>query len=370
MITSDKPYTLDRVVRMVLTTGFFVGLVWLLGYLSSALVPFVTALLIAYLLNPITLWIQKIVKNRGIAVFLSVTAVLAIFMGIIIVLVPMMVSEFAHMGRVIRDIATNAEFANRVHAFLPEEVWQWLQSATRDKDIQAFFTSDGAINAMKEAMGKVLPGIKGVLAGTASIIGGFLGMGIVMLYMIFLLADFGKIQANWQRYIPGQYRDSVVVFLEEFERTMSLYFRGQVTVALLVGVLLSIGFLLIGLPMGLALGMLIGVLNIAPYLGTLGIIPAVLLAAISSLEQGTSPWGGIALCLLVISVVQVIQDGYLVPKIQGESLGLSPWMILLSLSIWGKLLGFLGLLIALPMTCLCLSYYRQILARKEQTPAP
>jgi len=146
---------------------------------------------------------------------------------------------------------------------------------------------------------------------------------------------------------------------------MSRYFRSQVTIALIVGVLLSTGFLIIGLPLALVMGMFIGILNIAPYLGTIGIIPAIFLGGLGAIEAGNSPWVGMALALLVICVVQIIQDGFLVPKIQGESLGLSPWMIILSLSIWGKLLGFLGLLIALPMTCLCLSYYRRMLAGRE-----
>jgi predicted PurR-regulated permease PerM len=135
-----------------------------------------------------------------------------------------------------------------------------------------------------------------------------------------------------------------------------------VIIAMLVGALLSVGFAIIGLPMAVILGMFIGILNIAPYLGTLGLIPAVILAGLDSLEAGQAPWIGIALVLAVFAVVQAIQEIVLIPKIQGESLGLSPWLILLALSVWGKLLGFLGLLIALPMTCLCLSYYRRMLA--------
>jgi len=367
MFASDKPYTFDSVVRMVLGLTFFVGLIWLLGFLSSALVPFVTALLLAYLINPFTTWIQGIIKSRGLAVLLSMLALVGVIGGAIWLVVPMMAAEFSHMGRVLTDLASNAEFANRVQAYLPDDLWKWVQDAAQNKEIQDFFTSDGAVGTAKAVMGKMVPGITGVLKGTANFLAGLLGFGIILLYTIFLLADFGRIQESWQNYLPAKYRESTVSFLKEFERTMSLYFRGQVTVALLVGVLMSIGFVIIGLPLAVALGMLIGILNIAPYLGTLGIIPAVFLAALNALEAGETPWLGIGLVLLVISVVQIIQDGILVPKIQGESLGLSPWMILLALSVWGKLLGFLGLLIALPMTCLCLSYYRRLLAERDNS---
>lgn len=364
MFTSEKPYTLDSVVRMVLGAGFIFCLIWLLGYLSSALIPFVAALLLAYLLHPVTSFIEKRINNRGFAVFITIVGLLAIITGVVMIIIPMMVNEFSNMGRVLRDLATNQDFANRVQGYLPPDLWAWIKDFIQSKDIQDMFTSQGAMNMAQTALGKIMPGIKGLVKGTASVLGGVLGVFVILLYVIFLLADFGRIKNNWQNYLPSDYRESVVEFLTEFEETMSRYFRGQVIVAMLVGIMLSIGFLIIGLPLGLFLGMFTGVLNIAPYVGTLGVVIGVPLAALHSLEIGQSPWVGIGLVLLVFTVVQIIQDGFLVPKIQGKSLGLSPWLILLSLSIWGKLLGFLGLLIALPMTCLCLSYYRRLLAQK------
>lgn len=365
MLDSDKPYTFDRVVRMVLTAIAVVVLIWLLGYLSSVLVPFVAALLLAYLLNPATSFVERVVKNRSIAVFLSVLGLVAVIVGLVVAVIPMMAGEFAHMGKVLQDLANNQDFAARVKAYLPPEIWSWLNEFIRSKDIQDLFSSEGAASVMEGVMDKVLPGIKGVLSGTASLLGGILGLCVILLYLVFLLADFGKIKDNWQEYLPASIRSNVVALLHEFEETMSLYFRGQVIIALLVGVLLSIGFLIIGLPLALVIGMLTGILNIAPYLGTLGLVPAVPLAALSSIEAGESPWLGVALVLVVFGVVQVIQEVVLIPRIQGESLGLSPWLILLALSVWGKMLGFLGLLIALPMTCLCLSYYRRYLAERE-----
>jgi len=350
---------------MVLGTGFFIGMIWLLGFLSSALVPFVTALLLAYLLNPLTCYIQKYVKNRGAAVALTLLLLVAVSIGLFLVVVPKMVAEFAHMGTVLTQLASDADLGRRVAEYLPPNVWNWLKDTIQSPEVKDLFTSDGALEAAKSTFQSMIPGLKGVAKGTLNVVAGVLGIFVVLLYVVFLLADFGKIRENWQDYLPSSYRESVTGFLGEFEKTMGLYFRGQIIVCLIVGVLMSIGFMIIGLPLGLVLGMLIGLLNIAPYLGVAGAIPAVLLAGIDSLEAGESIWVGIGLVVAVMSIVQVIQDVVLVPKIQGESLGLSPWLILLSLSIWGKLLGFLGLLIALPMTCLCLSYYRRMLAERE-----
>lgn len=365
MFESGKPYTLDSVVRMVLGAGFFVGMVWLLGYLSGVLVPFVAALLAAYLLNPLTSRIETLVGNRGVAVLLTMLLVVVAGAGVILLVVPMMVREFAHMGQVLSQMVSNTELADKVAAHLPPDLWNWVRETARSQEVRDLFTAQGALNAAKTVAGNVVPGIRGVAVGAVNVVAGLFGLFVILLYVIFLLADFGRIKAGWQDYLPAGYREGVTAFLAEFEKTMGLYFRGQIIVCLLVGALMSIGFVLIGLPLGLVMGMLIGILNIAPYLGAVGAVPVLLLAGLDSLEAGESVWVGIGLAVAVMAVVQVIQDAVLVPRIQGESLGLSPWLILLSLSVWGRLLGFLGLLIALPMTCLCLSWYRRLLARRE-----
>jgi len=362
---NDKPYTLDSVVRMLLGAGFVVALIWLLGYLSGALIPFVVALLLAYLLNPVTSWIEGKVRSRGAAVLLTVVLVVVVVGGIGTLVIPMMAGELAHMGRVLGDLASNKDFAARVQAYLPDNLWQWVQELIRSEDVKALFTTDSIMNTAQAAFGKLMPGIRGILSTAGSFMAALIGLAVIHLYLVFLLADFGRIKNNWQNYLPADYRQPIVEFVDEFERTMSTYFRSQIVVALLVGALLSVGLLIIGLPMALLIGMLTGILNIAPYLGTLGLLMALPLSALGSLEAGQSPLTGMGLTLLVFGVVQVIQDGFLVPRIQGESLGLTPWLILLSLSVWGQLLGFLGLLIALPMTCLCLSYYRRMLAKRE-----
>ncbi|WP_231856535.1 AI-2E family transporter [Pseudodesulfovibrio piezophilus] len=366
MLDPNKPYTLDRVVRMVLSAGFVICLIWSLEYLATVLVPFVSALLMAYLLNPVTSAIEKKVGSRGVAVVVTVLGSIGFFVGIIWVVVPMMTSEIAHMGSVLQELVSNQEFAERVRTSLPPDLWVWVKNFAADRDIQDFFTSSGALAIAKGVALKVMPGITGVLRGTASLFTGILSLGVILLYLVFLLGDFGTIQKQWQNYLPKGYRQDATDFLEEFKQTMSHYFRGQVIIALLVGVLLSIGFLIIGLPLALVLGLFIGILNIAPYLGTIGLAPAVLLGGLSSLEAGDSPWLGIGLVLLVFVVVQALQEIVLIPRIQGEGLGLSPWMIILALSIWGKLLGFLGLLIALPVTCLLLSFYRRLIARRDK----
>jgi predicted PurR-regulated permease PerM len=191
------------------------------------------------------------------------------------------------------------------------------------------------------------------------------GLVIILMYLVFLLLDFQRFKEGSWELLPSAWREPLTEFLGEFDRAMNRYFRAQAGVAALVGVLFSIGFTLINLPLGIVLGLFIGLLNMVPYLQTLGLIPAFFLASIHALETGSSFWVMFGLTGLVFVVVQALQDMVLVPRIMGRVMGLSPAMILLSLSIWGKLLGLLGLIIALPMTCLLLAYYKRILLKQN-----
>ena len=133
-------------------------------------------------------------------------------------------------------------------------------------------------------------------------------------------------------------------------------------VAFCVGVLFSIGFLIVGMPMAIGLGLFMGLLNLIPYMQTLGFVPMIFLSLMKAADTGQSFWLIFGLGALVVLVVQLIQDMVLVPKIMGSAMGLNPAVILLSLSVWGSLLGFIGLIIALPahllLPALCDSGYR------------
>ena len=147
---------------------------------------------------------------------------------------------------------------------------------------------------------------------------------------------------------------------------MNTYFRGQALVALCVGIVFSIGFLIIDFPMAIVLGLFIGALNMVPYLQIIGFLPTILLAILKAADTGQNFWIIIASALAVFAVVQIIQDTIIVPKIMGKITGLNPAIILLSLSVWGSLMGVLGMIIALPLTTLMLSYYQRFIINREK----
>jgi predicted PurR-regulated permease PerM len=156
-----------------------------------------------------------------------------------------------------------------------------------------------------------------------------------------------------------------VQLLKEVEDSMNRYFRGQGLIALLVGIGFAVGFSIVGLPMAVGVGLFIGLLNMVPYLQMLGIVPVTVLALLKASDTGESFWVIIGLCAVVFVIVQTLQDMVLTPKIMGSAMGMNPAVILLSLSVWGCLLGFIGLVIALPLTVLCFTYYKRIVLKEE-----
>ena len=182
---------------------------------------------------------------------------------------------------------------------------------------------------------------------------------VVLLYLVFLLIDFPQYSRRWPAFLPPQYRESIVDFYEQFNLAMRRYLRGQAVVALSVAALFALGFTLIDLPMALPFGLFIGLLNMVPYLQTVGLVPGVMLAGLRAIEGDSSFAASVGLVLAVFAVIQVIQDALITPRIMGQATGLRPVAILLGVFIWGKLLGFLGLLLAIPLTCLGIAYYRR-----------
>jgi predicted PurR-regulated permease PerM len=198
-----------------------------------------------------------------------------------------------------------------------------------------------------------------LLLGTVDIMGQVLNVCLIILYLFFILFDFERVSKGWQPYVPKKWRGVVSKLWSDLVYGMNQYFRGQMLVALCVGVLFSLGFLIIDFPAAIAFGMFIGMLNLVPYLQAVSVLPMALLAMLKAASTGAGFWPVLLGALAVMLVVQLIQDLFLVPRIMGKRMNLHPAVILLSLSVWGHLLGVLGMIVALPLTTLFLAYLRR-----------
>lgn len=354
-----KQITFDLFVRGFLAVVIVVGVLLLLKRLSSVLLPFFAAWLIAYILFPLVKFFQYKcrLRYRIVGILLAFVVTGLVLTAAFWLIVPPLISEGWHVKDLLLDYLQNKVMLSNI----PQQIQQWVQENITTKQIEGIVTQEGFITSVKEAV----PKIWGVITQSFGLIGSLLSLTMVVLYTLFILLDYEKISKGWVGLLPQRWRPFCVQLVADVEEGMNKYFRGQALVAFLVGVLFSIGFLIIGFPLAIPLGMFIGLLNMVPYLQTLGFIPTILLAIVKAAETGQNFWGILLLALLVFAVVQTIQDTFLVPKIMGKVTGLNSAIILLSLSIWGSLLGMLGMIIALPMTTLLLNYYQKYVVKKS-----
>jgi len=206
---------------------------------------------------------------------------------------------------------------------------------------------------------KLAPQLWDFINGSLDFVLGFAVVIIVFLYLIFILLDFENISASMLGIIPPKYKILITEIISDLDSGMNRYFRGQALIALIVGTLFAIGFSFTGLPMAIIMGLLIGLLTMVPYLKAIALIPCLMLGLLQSVETGQS-YGSVLIGIAVVFIViQSLEDVLLVPKIMGKVTGLNPAIILLSLSVWGSLMGMVGMIIALPMTTLMISYYKR-----------
>ena len=354
-----RPYTFDRVVRLVIGVLIAVALFLLINKLSAALLPFVIGWLIAYLLYPLVKFFQYRLKfkNRVLSIFAALFSVLIVLVGAGWLFLPSVIQEFSRMGVLLVAYVQQVDSSSLVS----DDVRQWINNTVSNIDFQHLFTWQNVESLIE----KIMPQFFGLLSSTWSFIVGIFVVFMVMLYVIFILIDYEKIAEGFMLVIPKKYRSFVTELRNDVEAGMNRYFRGQALVAGIVGVLFAIGFSIIGLPLAITMGLFIGLLNLVPYLQTVGFIPVIFLALLQSMETGQSFWWFMLAVFIVFVVVQSTQDLLLVPKIMGKAMGLNPAIILLSLSVWGALFGVIGMIIALPATTLLISYYKRFVLNDE-----
>lgn len=361
MLRTTK-YDLDTITRGVITLAILAGLYLLIHRLSGVLLPFLISWVIAYMLDPIVRFFQYKckLKSRGLSVAVTLLLVLSIIAGIIAIIVPMISKEMSALSGYVS--AYLAQFDSSVLAdVLPEEMKEQYLAFFANLDLQSLLQNSQVV----DLAGKALPKLGSVLSGSFAALANLTVVAICFLYVIFLMLDFEALTGSWSKLIPGKFRQRAEQLIGDLEVGMNSYFRGQALVAGIVGVLFAIGFEIIGLPLGIIVGLFIGLLNMVPYLQVVGLLPCALLGLLQAAETGRPVWLVFLLIGVVFCVVQLTQDMVLVPKIMGNVTGLHPAIILLALSIWGSLLGILGMIIALPMTTLMISYYRRFIADDE-----
>lgn len=353
MTYTRRPFTFDRVARIFFTIICIAVALWVINYLRGVLLPFLVACLLAYILDPIVEFNRRLLhlKHRGFASILTLVIVFGVITAACWVLFPYLVSETADMI----DLLKRYSESNFDVPYLSPEIHKFIKSHIDINYLSSLMSREEWLNLLKKTAGETWT----FVGSTVSVLLTIVSWLIVLLYLVFILIDYDKVMGGFKRAVPVRYRPTAYKIIRDIQDSMNHYFRGQALVSLIVGILFSIGFVILDIPLGIVLGMSIGVLNMVPYLQLISIPVAALLCLVSSVATGSHFWVIFAEVIALYCIVQLIQDLLLTPKIMGKYMGLNPAIIFLSLSVWATLLGFIGLIIALPLTSLIIAYYNE-----------
>lgn len=327
--------------------GFFlIFLPVVLGYIlyrvRIVLLPFIMAVLVAYLLNPPVAWLER-KKIPRLAAILLVYVSLAIFLSIVLVYgVPAVMDELEQLGQAIPMlIHTLQEFNDKIqlrysHYALPEGIRQVVDEKLT-----------GLENELLEVARRTAGSIIAMFSYVFSLF-------IAPVFAFYILKDLENIKKSVTNFIPKAWRSDILAILRDVDEIVGKYIRGNLTVAFIVGMLTGLGMYLIGVDFALIIGFIAGLADLIPYFGpVIGAIPAVALALLKSKSLALY-------AILVILAVQWLEGSFINPKVLGASLSLHPLLIIFVLLAGGELYGIIGMLTAVPVVAIARVVLRYI----------
>jgi len=394
-----------------------VGLIWLcgqvLGYLQPVLVPLAVAGIVAYLLDPIVTWLQK----KGLSLIKSVIAVFASFVALLTMIGFMVIPPIAK--QISEAIQDKEEIGAKAQASMenikdapwlkpiigyasekvnPETGILLHESANTPRPLTTPDPQDTTLDSeepefqyrwqfmLSKYAGKIVTTITSWLSEGSSkifnIFGLVLGFVMTPIYLYYFLKESSGIKAHWHEYVPlkaSKFKTEVVDTLQEINGYLISFFRGQMLVAFIDGVLVGIALWIFGLPYGLLIGLFLAGLGVIPFIGNiLCMIPACVIAYVhfghvdNQNFLGHNPWAYVAAVIAIFFIVQQINSLVTAPKIVGDSVGLHPMTVIFSMLFWSLLLGgFIGALLAVPMTAAVKVLFRRyVWERKLNEPSP
>lgn len=408
----------------VFTLGFLlIFLIWLfsqvLGYLQPVLIPIAIAGIVAYLLDPFVFWFQKkgLSRLKAVATVFSSFLVLILVMGFIIV--PPIVTQAKGLiseknddggSKLGENIITTVTQLGETPWLKPAATWSMqeyvdpnapiletshtnTEESTQTDEVNssetqtvAFKDTNLAHHLTTNAEKIASYGGKFITQGTSTILaslGLVIGLAMVPIYLYYFLKESSSIKAHWHDYVPlkaSNLKDEVVASLQEINGYLISFFRGQMLVAFIDGLLVGIALLIFGLPYALVIGVGMAILGVIPYIGNiLCLVPSCIIAYVhfndpsnrESLEWmlGTNPWVYVVSVIAIFVIVQQINSLVTAPKIVGDSVGLHPMTVIFSMLFWSLLLGgFLGAILAVPMTAAMKVLFRRYVWETKLSP--
>lgn len=333
-------------LRMTFLLLIVAGTVYFLWVVRNCLYPFIIAAFFAYLLNPAVCYLQE----RGLSRPLSILVIYALVFGSLVMAgargIPLLIRELENFGRELPLMIVKGE-----------EFLQFVQSQYQNSVIP-YSLRIALDNALINVQIEVQSIIAELVNGLIGIVSHSIGLLITPILAFYLLNDWCEIRVKLLQLLPTQWRQEWLLTCRDIDRVLSGVIRGQLTVALIVGILVTTGLELLNVPYALLIGILAGMLDVIPYFGAfIGATPAVTLALL------TSPWLAIKVVVLFF-VIHQLEGSVIGPKILGESVGLHPLSVIFFLFVGGEIGGLAGMLLGVPIAAIgkvCLRHIVRVL---------
>lgn len=303
-----------------------------LWFMGDVLLPFVLGSAIAYFLDPIADKLERLGLSRAMATAAITVVAILIFVIMALLVIPTLVSQAINLFEIAPDLT------KRLSAFLTERFPSILEDGST---LRNSINSLGTV--VQERGGELLNTALSSAAGIINIIMLFVIVPVVAVYM---LLDWDRMIAHVDGLLPRDHAHVVRRLARDIDRTLASFIRGMGTVCLILGTYYAIALMLVGLQFGLVVGFIAGLVTFIPYLGAL--IGGALALGLA-LFQFWGDWLSIGLVAGIFVLGQVIEGNVLTPKLVGNSVGLHPVWLILALSVFGTLFGFVGMLVAVPV---------------------
>ena len=331
------------------------GVARFISAFSSVIWPLVVAGILALLMRPVvTVFERRLKVSRPVAVVLLYLVFFLLMAGLLVTFLPALVTQLLDF------IAYLPTLWQKTIAWGEQHSPGWLAIIRPYLDNPTVKAAlDGLTQQAQDLLGHLAPTLKSAGAGLFGIFGTAASLAVIPVYLFFFLLSNDDPTQSLPGHLPflkPDHREDVVYLIREFLGILVAFFRGQLLIGLIMGVLLATGFSIAGLKFGLAIGLLTGLLNLVPYLGSiLGLSVALPLAFLQ-------PDGGLQLvgiCVGVFAAVQAVEGWFLTPRIMGKQTGLHPVAIIVAVFFWGQALGgVLGMMLAVPLTAFFVTAWR------------
>jgi len=321
-----------QVLFWIATLAVFVVLLWLL---HQILLPFVAGMVLAYLLDPLANRIERLGINRFVAAIGIVTLFILIFTLLIILVAPVLVSQL------LAFIDNLPVYLTRLQELVANSNRPWLS-----KIVGEGFSKVEIGPLMKEGAGAMTVFLASLWSGGRALVSLFSLIVITPVVAFYFINDWPRIVAAIDSWLPREQANTIRGLIREIDAAIAGFVRGQTAVALILGSFYAVGFTITGLSFGLLIGLFAGVLSFVPYAGSL---TAFVLSVGVAVAQFWPEWTPVVAVVAVNLVGQLLEGNVLSPYLVGPSVGLHPIWLMFALLAFGYLLGFVGLLVAIPM---------------------